>query len=319
MIINRRHLRIKVIQALYAYFQDDNPDFVKHEKELLKNINKMYDLYILLLQAVVEVKLLAERKIEDAHSKRQPTEEDLNPNRKFIDNQLINAIEDMPELRRELQNRKVNWDSDVKQEIIRKIYVNGKNSESYTLFMNNEMTGFEEDKAFLTAYFKENIANSAPLLFYFDEENIHWSDDIDLMCSMVLKTIKSIKPESHNTILPFYDHDSEEMQLVRGLFAKTVNQHAENQKLIEGLADNWELDRIAKMDVLLMSMSITEMQGFPTIPLNVSLNEYIEISKFYSTPKSNTFINGILDKAIAELKKDGKLNKEGRGLINTKI
>lgn len=319
MIINRRHLRIKVIQALYAFFQDDNPDAAKHEKELLKNINKMYDLYLFLLQACVEVKHLAERKMEDARSKRQPTQEDLSPNRKFIDNQLIKIIEEMPELRRELQNRKVNWDSDVKQEIIRKIYLSGKNSESYALFMNNELSGFEEDKAFLTAYFKENIANSAPLLFYFDEENINWTDDIDLMCSMVLKTIKSIKREKHNTILPFFEHDAEEMQLVRGLFIKTINQHADNQKLIEELADNWELDRIAKMDVLLMSMSITEMQGFPTIPLNVSLNEYIEISKFYSTPKSNTFINGILDKAISRLKKEGKLKKEGRGLINIKI
>jgi len=319
MIINRRHLRIKVIQALYAYFQDDNPDFVKHEKELLKNINKMYDLYLFLLQAAVEVKHLAERKIEDAHTKRQPTEEDLNPNRKFIDNELIQIIEAMPELRRELQNRKLNWDSDIRQEIIRKIHVSGKNSESYNLHMNNGISGFDEDKAFLNAYFKENIANSAPLLFYFEEENIHWSDDIDLMCSMVLKTIKAIKQEQHNTILPFYENDSEEIQMVRGLFSKTVHLHAENMKLIEELADNWELDRIAKMDVLLMSMSITEMQGFPTIPLNVSLNEYIEISKFYSTPKSSNFINGILDKAITRLKKDGKLNKEGRGLINTKI
>jgi len=292
MIINRRHLRIKVLQALYAYYQDEQADLVKHQNTLIKNVNQMYDLYLFLLQAPIEVKDLAERKIEEGKSKIRPTEADLNPNRKFIDNRIIAIVEAMPNFRRELQNRKVSWNTDIKQEIIRKIYLQGRESESYTLFMNNEENSFDDDKAFLVAYFKENIANSIHLLNYIEEDNIHYSDDVDLMCSMILKTYKSFKESNDkNDILPFYASDSDEMQLVKNLFVKTINDYENSMKLIDELADNWELDRIAKMDLLLMSMSITEMQHFPTIPLNVSLNEYIEISKFYSTPKSNTFIN----------------------------
>jgi N utilization substance protein B len=320
-MINRRHLRIKVLQALYAYLQDENPDYVKHEKLLLQNVERMFDLYVYLMLSFNEMKLIAENRIEEAKNKLQPTKEDLNPNMKFVNNRIFSIIEELPELRRESQNRKVNWNTDIKREIFRKSFNQAKESECYVLYMNDEEDSFEADKAFAIAFFKENIANSSFLLTYLEEENIHWLDDIDLMCAMVIKTIKAFKDEvdAQNKLLKFYTDDKEEIDFMKSLFRKSIQDYDDNLVMIDDLAKNWEIDRIAKMDVLLMSMSITEMKAFPTIPLNVSLNEYIEISKYYSTPKSNTFINGILDKAIARLQQDGKVKKEGRGLVNTKL
>jgi transcription antitermination protein NusB len=320
-MINRRHLRIKVLQALYAYLQDENPDYVKHEKLLLQNVERMFDLYVYLLLTFNEMKLIAENKIEEAKNKLQPTKEDLNPNMKFVNNRIFSIIDELPELRRESQNRKVNWNTDIKREIFRKTFNQAKESECYVLYMNAEEDSFDADKAFAIAFFKENIANSPFLLTYFEEENIHWLDDIDLMCAMVIKTIKAFKDEedAQNKLLNFYTDDKEEIDFMKSLFRKSIQDYDDNLVMIDELAKNWEIDRIAKMDLLLMSMSITEMKAFPTIPLNVSLNEYIEISKYYSTPKSNTFINGILDKAITRLQNEGKVNKEGRGLVNTKL
>ena len=322
-MINRRHLRIKVLQALYAFFQEDSADFVKAEKQLLQNVERILDLYVYLMLTFEEVKLFAEAKIDEGRNKLRPTEEDLNPNRKFVDNRIFAIITELSDLRRESEKRKINWNTDVKRELFRKIYVAGRDSEAYTLFMNNGENSFDDDKAFAVAYFKEAIANSPYLLTFFEEENINWIDDIDLMCAMVIKTIKSFKEDAKedapNALLNFYAEDKEEIEFMKSLFRKSISDYDSNLQLIEPLAKNWELDRIAKMDLILMSMAITEMKAFPTIPLNVSLNEYIEISKFYSTPKSNLFINGILDKAIEQLGADGKINKAGRGLVNTKM
>jgi len=322
-MINRRHLRIKVLQALYAFFQEENADFVKAEKQLLQNVERILDLYVYLMLTFNEVRLFAEAKIDEGRHKLRPTDEDLNPNRKFVDNRIFAIINELPDLRRESEKRKINWNTDVKRELFRKIFIAGRDSEAYTLFMNNGENSFDDDKAFAVAFFKEAIANSPYLLTFFEEENINWIDDIDLMCAMVIKTIKGFKEEpaedAPNALLNFYTEDKEEIDFMKSLFRKSINDYETNLALIDPLADNWELDRIAKMDLILMSMAITEMMNFPTIPLNVSLNEYIEISKFYSTPKSNTFINGILDKAIAKLIEEGKINKLGRGLVNTKM
>ena len=181
--------------------------------------------------------------------------------------------------------------------------------------MSNELDNYDDDRAFLIELFKEDIANSEILYSYFEEENINWIDDIDLVCSMVVKTLKNFTEDSQE-ILPLYKDKEDEVFFVKELFRKTINLNSENESLIDELTKNWELDRIAKMDVILMKMAITEMQVFSNVPTKVTLNEYIEISKFYSTPKSNTFINGVLDKAIDRLTKDKKINKVGRGLIN---
>lgn len=314
-MLNRRHLRIKVLQALYAYFQSDNTDIIRAEQELMKSIDKIYDLYIYLLLTFGELKTIAERRIEENKKKIRPSEEDLNPNTKFTDNAIIAILEQNLELRKVSEIRKVNWMGDENQELFRKMFLQLRESETYFEFMNNEQNGFEEDRAFAIALFKEDIANFPLLYSFFEEKSILWLDDIDLVCSMVIKTIKGFSEEGKNEILSLYKDEEDEKEFVKSLFKKTIQQDKENEQLIDELTDNWEFDRIAKMDVLLMKMAITELKTFQSIPTKVSLNEYIEISKYYSTPKSNGFINGILDKAILRLEKDGMIKKIGRGLM----
>lgn len=315
-MLNRRHLRIKVLQALYAYFQANEDDYAKAEKELFHSVERIYELYIYMLLSFTELKSIAEYRIEENKKKIRPQEEDLNPNVKFINNEVIKSLEECVELRSQSETLKVNWIGDEKQEMFRKILLNIRESETFFEFMNNEESGYEEDRSFLIALFKSEIANSSILYTFFEDESIHWMDDIDLACSMVIKTLKSLQKDEMNQILPLYKDESDEKEFIKLLFRKTIMLEEESEKLVDELTANWELDRIAKMDIILMEMAIAEFQVCINIPTKVTLNEYIEISKFYSTPKSNGFINGILDKAIARLTKEEKINKVGRGLKN---
>lgn len=315
-MLNRRHLRIKVLQALYAFYQSDGEDYAKFEKDLFQSIDRIYDLYLYLLLTFEEVKNQAERRIDENRKKILPTEEDLNPNTKFVDNRIITILESHTALRKASEERKVNWLGDENQEMFRKMFLHIRDSETFFEFMNDGESGFEEDMAFAVALFKTEIANFPLLYNFFEEKSIQWLDDIDLACSMVLKTIKAFEEGGTNEILPLYKDKEDEVEFIRLLFRKTITMDQESEALIDHLTSNWELDRIAKMDVILMKMAITEFQIFNNIPTKVTLNEYIEISKFYSTPKSNSFINGVLDKAIISLEKDGKIHKVGRGLKN---
>jgi N utilization substance protein B len=315
-MLNRRHLRIKVLQALYAYFQSNEDNFRRTENELMQAVERIQDLYLYLLLTFSEIKVIAENRIEENTKKIRPTEEDLNPNTKFIDNKIILILEENKELRRLSEERKVNWIGDEHHEMFRKMFLTIKDSEIYFEYMNNEARTFEDDKAFALELFKVEIANSELLYNFFEEKSIHWIDDIDLACSMVLKTLKTANEGEVLELLPLYKVDDDEQDFIRDLLRKTISMDKENEVLIDDLTKNWELDRIAKMDVILMKMAITELQVFSNIPTKVTLNEYIEISKFYSTPKSNGFINGILDKAIDRLQAEKKIVKIGRGLMN---
>lgn len=315
-MLNRRHLRIKVLQALYAYSQTEGGDYVKAEKQLFEAIDRIYDLYVYLLLSFEEVKRQASRRMEDNKKKIMPKEEDLNPNMKFVENLLITQLEESKELRKLSEQLKVNWVGDENQEMFRKMFLHIRDSETYFEFMNNEAQGYEEDRAFLINLFKVEIANFPLLYNYFEEKSIHWMDDIDLACSMVIKTLKGMEENQPLEILPLYKDEEDEKEFVKNLFRETVRRDKENEELIDELTSNWELDRIARMDVLLMKLAITEFQIFNNIPTKVTLNEYIEIAKFYSTPKSNGFINGVLDKALVKLNDSGSIKKIGRGLKN---
>lgn len=314
-MLNRRHLRIKVLQSLYAYFQSEDRDYTVAERELFEAIDRIYDLYVYLLLTFAEVKLQGERRIEENKKKIRPKEEDLNPNLKFVSNGIIDQLERSESLRRASEDAKINWLGDENQEMFRKMFLTIRDSETYFEHMENGAEGYEEDRAFAIDLFKNEIANFNLLYNFFEEKSIHWLDDIDLACSMVIKTIKGFEADDNQVeIMPLYKDKEDEQEFVRSLFRETIRQNEENEALIDELTSNWELDRIARMDVLLMKMAIAELKVFKSIPTKVTLNEYIEISKFYSTPKSNGFINGILDKAIARLEKDGVIVKIGRGL-----
>ena len=315
-MLNRRHLRIKVLQLLYAYFQSEEDNFPKAEKELILTIERMYDMYLYLLLSLSELKRAAENKVAYKKKKILPSEDDLHPNLKFVENQLIQLVENSSTLKALCEKRKINWMGVENQELFRKMFQHTLENETYFDYLHNNLSGFEEDRAFALSIFKEDIANSELLYNFFEEKSINWLDDLELCCSMVLKSLKGIKIEEEFIPMPLFKENDDEKEFVIELFRKTILNNEENEKLIAELADNWELDRIAKMDMFLLKMGLTELQIFPSIPTKVTLNEYIEISKFYSTPKSNLFINGILDKAIGKLTLAKKIVKTGRGLIN---
>lgn len=315
-MLNRRHLRIKVLQALYAYFQGDEESLKKTEKELMQAIDRIYDLYLYLLLTFGELKDIAEHRMEENKKKILPTDEDLNPNAKFIENALIAQLQQSYSLRAASEDRSVNWLGDAEHEMFRKIFVQMREEETYLTHMNNGLTGYEEDRNFAIQLFKTDIANSPLIYHFFEEKSIHWLDDIDLACQMVIKSLKSMEEGQPFRVMDLYKDEEDEQEFVRSLLRKTISMDSENLALIDDLTKNWELDRIAKMDIIILKMAITELQVFKNIPSKVTLNEYIEISKFYSTPKSHAFINGILDNAVERLKKDGKLTKIGRGLMD---
>ena len=313
-MLNRRHLRIKVLQSLYAFFQSNDNDVDRVQKEMSQSIERIYDLYLFLLLTFSELKFIGEERIEGNKKKMRPSDEEIDPNLKFVNNAIIDLLEKNEALREVSEKRKVNWVGDVHREMFRKMYLQIRESEVYFSHMNNGVEGFEEDKAFAIDLFKADIANSPILYNFFEENSIHWMDDIDLACSMAVKTIKGFEEGGENEIMSLYKDKEDETTFVNELLKKTITFDKENEVLIDKYTKNWELDRIAKMDVILMKMAITELQIFDNIPTKVTLNEYIEISKFYSTPKSNGFINGVLDNVISTLEKDGKINKIGRGL-----
>lgn len=315
-MLNRRHLRIKILQMLYAYYQSGEENLLKFENELFSSIERMFDLYLLLILTMPELVFSAKNRIEDKKKKLRPSPDDLNPNMKFIKNLVFNKIQESQSIIKTAELHKANWVGAEKQEILRKLFLQIQECELYFEYMNDPENSFENDKSFAINLFKTEIANSELLHHFFEESSIHWMDDLDHTCSMVLKTIKSCKEQEGFSILPLYKPNDSEKEFVVELFRKTISMNYENESLIDELTKNWELDRIAKMDIILLKMGITELQIFPEIPTKVTLNETIEISKYYSTPKSSTFINGVLDKAIESLKKDKKIVKIGRGLLN---
>jgi N utilization substance protein B len=221
-MLNRRHLRIKVLQALYAYFQSNEDNFRRTENELMQAVERIQDLYLYLLLTFSELKGFAENRMEESAKKIRPTEEDLNPNTKFVDNKIILLLEENKELRRLSEERKVNWVGDEHQEMFRKMFLIIKDSEIYFEYMNNESKTFEDDKAFILELFKVEIANSELLYNFFEEKSIHWIDDIDLACSMVLKTLKTVNEGEMMELLPLYKVDDDEQEFIRDLLRKTI-------------------------------------------------------------------------------------------------
>lgn len=317
-MLNRRHLRIKVLQVLYAFFQTEDEDILKTEKQLLTSIDRMYDLYLWFLLTFEEIHQFSETRIEDRLKKVRPTEEDLTPNRKFVDNAIFKQLILNKDLKRRSEERKVNWVGAVENDLMRKLFLHIVECDLYQDYMAAEGQSFEADRQFVVDLFKKEIANFELIHDFFENKSILWLDDIDLMCSMVIKTIKLMEEDDNEfkPLLDLHKDEEDELNFVKTLIRQTGKMDVENTKLIDELTQNWELDRIAKMDIILLKMAITELKVHPSIPKKVTLNEYIEISKFYSTPKSQVFINGILDKAIPLLEERGELKKSGRGLIN---
>ncbi|MBN2819669.1 MAG: transcription antitermination factor NusB [Bacteroidales bacterium] len=303
------------MQAIYAYHtQDGKASINAVEKELFFSINKTYDLYHYLLVLIIDIANYAQKRIELAQNKKLPSEQDLNPNTRFIDNQAINLIRTNNQLLRYLEQNKLNWA--IYPEIVKGLYNSMVETEEYNSYISLEGESFQEDKSFIIKVYKNIIANFEQLYTVLEEQSIYWNDEVEFVIGIIIKTIKKLKPEDDEnfSLLPLYKSE-DDVEFTKKLFRSVILKRSEYNKLIEQFSKNWDFDRIAFMDILLLEMAITEAIEFPGIPLKVTFNEYIELSKFYSTKRSNVFINGILDKIFQHLKETKKIVKQGRGLI----
>ncbi|OFX88688.1 MAG: transcription antitermination factor NusB [Bacteroidetes bacterium GWF2_33_16] len=313
-MVSRRLLRIKILQICYAYFKSDTQSINQSEKELFFSIQKTYDLYHYLILLMIDTARYADSRIDLASQKRMPTKEDLNPNRKFVENKLLQQFDNNLALKKYLANQKLSWVN--YPELIKGLYLEIRNSELYAAYMSSTTSSYTEDKKFISDVYSQIIINFEPLYQNLEEQSIYWNDDVDFVINMILKSFRSFKANSDEEVelMPLFKND-EDIDFTKRLFRKVVLNYKDYESLISGFIQNWDVERIAFLDNVIMCLAIAELTEFSDIPTKVSLDEYIEIAKFYSTQKSNIFINGILDKIVDHLKKEGKIAKTGRGLI----
>lgn len=312
-MINRRHIRVKVMQSVYALLQSKSDNLGKEEKFLYASIDKLFDLYVVNLRLLVEVRDLEKKHIEIAQKKFLATSEELNPNTKFINNPIFNQLEQSISLNEYLASKKLNyWELD--NEYVANIWKQLKASDLYINYMKSEETSFKKDKEFVVELFKNFIAPNDTVADYYEDKNISWVDDIPFVNTWIVKTLKQLKPNTQFKLGKLYK-DEEDKKFVVDLFRKTVLNHTEYEKEVEDKTPNWDKERIAEIDMILIKMAICEFLKFPSIPARVTINEYIEISKDYSTDKSSFFINGVLDKIQKDFIATKRMNKIGRGLL----
>ena len=313
-MISRRILRIKILQILYAYFQQTEASLNKFEKELFFSIQKTYDLYHYLLDLVIRIADYAALRIEIARQKKIPSLEDLNPNMKFINNKVINLLRVNKQLNKYLEMTKLSWVNS--PEIIKKLHNQIRIMQYFIDYMEDSDDSFERDKKLTIDLYTNNIINSEGIYQLLEEQSIYWNDEVEFVISMIAKTIKSFRMSDNEDarLMPLFKNE-EDREFAKTLFRKTILKRNEFTSLIESHTENWDIERIAFLDFLILAMAITEATEFPSIPTRVTINEYIEIAKLYSTEKSGIFINGLLDKIFKHLKNEQKIIKTGRGLI----
>ena len=313
-MISRRIIRTKVMQIIFAHFTSPDKTINAAEKELVFSMQKSYDLYHLLLLLPIELKNYALEKMELAKNKHLPSHKDLNPNTKFISNRIIEDLENCPSLKSYVKANSLTWGN--YPEFIRKLYLSLEQADFFKTYMGNDEKSFEEDKKLIDLLYKEIILTNEDLDHVLEEQCIFWNDEINFVISMTQKTIKRFKEFSVDgqKLMPWFK-DEDDRLFARDLLRKSLVHHTENRDLIEKHIRNWDIDRVAVVDRMILELAITEFIHFPSIPTKVTLNEYIDLSKIYSSEKSKTFINGILDKIVKELREEGKIKKVGRGLM----
>ncbi|ASO08178.1 NusB antitermination factor [Arenibacter algicola] len=315
-MLTRRHIRVKVMQCIYALTQSKDDSLEKQEKFLKVSIENMYTLYLLMLSLFIELHERAENQLSLSSKKYLKNNTDSYPNKeKFLRNKLLLQIAGNKTLKDELSKRKLNnWY--LNEEYIRIIYNEVMESEIYAKYMSNADSTYEEDKRLIIDLFRDIIAPNEKIYDYFEDDKLTWVDDIPIVNTFLLKQFKKVKESTvPSYFLPPLFKDEDDMVYANRLLTKTLLNNSKLEQEIEGKTPNWDKDRIADIDAILLKMAICELLNFPSIPERVTINEFLEIAKEYSTPKSSIFINGILDKLVREYKEEGKLKKVGRGLL----
>lgn len=314
-MLNRRHIRVKVMQSIYAMHQNGSDSIEKEEKFLLFSIENILDLYLIMLSALIEIRKKEVVFLEKSAEKHLATKEERNPNKKFVNNAIFDLLEENNSLSIGLENRKINnWH--LNDDYILLLLAAIKESDLYEKYMSNRENNFAEDKNFIVDVFTEIVAPNEKLYDYLEDHKLTWIDDIPLVNTEILKQLKAIKPNAADSFrVPKLYKDVEDKEFVSNLFRKTVLNEDAFAKEYTDKTPNWDVERIAEIDTIILKMAICEFLKFPSIPVKVTINEYLEIAKEYSTPKSSIFINGILDNLVKEFETDKKLLKTGRGLM----
>jgi len=314
-MLTRRHIRVKVMQSLYAFQQSENKNFSTEEKFLQKSMLEMYDLFLLMLKLITEIKSYSENYLEKSQKKFLPTQEEMDPNKKFIDNRVIKILEDNQQLQDAWEERSItHWKRD--SEYVAILWEEIRNSEAFENYMATRESTFKEDKDFVILLLREFIAPNDKLYDYLEDTKLTWLDDLPLVNTAILKYLNKLKEKTpEDAKIPKLFKSPDDHEFAATLFRKAL---ANDEDLANELIDktpNWDKERIAEIDTILLKMAICELLHFSSIPVKVSINEYLEVAKEYSTPKSSIFINGILDKLSKEYQDQNRLNKMGRGLM----
>lgn len=313
-MLTRRHIRAKVMQSIYAFKQSKSDQLTQEEKFLKKSMEDMYDLFLLNLQLLVEIQNKAEKYLELVQKKHLATAEEKNPNLKFLSNEVIAKLKDSDSLLNELERRKLKqWHTD--DEYPSAIWDKIRESELYADYTQTKGNNFKEDKEFVVQLFKKIIAPTDRLYDYYEDQKLTWIDDLPIVNTSILKFLQKIKSSDENLKIPSLFKNFDDEQFGKELFQKTMLNEAEYLADIEGKTPGWDQERYAELDRVLITMGLCEFVKFPSIPVKVTINEYLELAKEYSTPRSSIFINGVLDKLAKEYKENGKINKIGRGLM----
>ncbi|MEO8234480.1 MAG: transcription antitermination factor NusB [Flavobacterium sp.] len=303
------------MQTLYSMRQTQSDNLEKEEKFLFQSIENVQDLYLIMVSTLVEIQSKEDNLIEISRNKHLVTKEEKNPNLKFVNNKVLTILTENKSLVNALEDRKINnWK--LNDDYILILLQAIKQSALYEDYMSNTKSNFEEDRNFIASVFAEIIAPNIKLYEYLEDHKLTWIDDIPLVNTLILKQLKAIQnTENGNFFVPKLYNDTEDKEFVGNLFRKVVLNDKELAKEFAEKTPNWEADRIAEIDTIVLKMAICEFLKFPSIPVKVTINEYLELAKEYSTPKSSIFINGILDNLVKEFEANGKLKKTGRGLM----
>lgn len=319
-MLNRRFLRVKVLQEIYAYHQAQETDTLAAERRLLDRIDNLYGFFIRQLTFLVEVRAFAERRIEENLHKNFPTQEDLNPNRKFMNNRLLVALESNKDLARLQEKYKIKWDDD-REDFIRAFYQRMREYPEYVEYMTSAEDNFNWDKKYLLDIIDNHLSEDELLIDFYSDKLLDYNSDYQLGLFLLWKFLNEMEEgfDEFTKMPPVYktenDDFNDDQRFVKVLFRETLRHAEEYKQLVTENISNWDYDRIALMDKIILFMALTEFCQCRDIPVKVTINEYIEISKYFSTPDSRRFVNGILDKLAEKLAAEGKIKKTGRGLV----
>ena len=313
-MLNRRFLREKTLQTLYAFYQSGADDARIAEKNMVTGVHKLYELYIRLASVIVELSDFAQHRIDEGKQKHIPTEAEKNPNLRFVQNRVIEQLRNDTTFILKSGEYKISWKNQT--ELLRNLYQVMLKSATYQAYMDDTESSYEKDKAFICGFLKRKISNNSNLYHYFEEQNIFWADDFDNVAFWLQKTLKNAENNAEILLSEEQFINGDDLDFAKKLFQQTLLHSDEYTPVIEKyLTADWEIERTPFIDILIMKMAIAEMCYFPSIPIKVTLNEYIEIIKQFSTEKSRVFVNGLLNKLSEDFVKEGKIKKSGRGLI----